>query len=116
MLRKAALGLCCIAAVGCGASDEEQVAEVVKEYHRATVAGDIEKACGLTAVEMWVEADCPDIVELNALPDHQEAGKRLAEGEYDVTIEGDTATAEGTNLGTFTLRKVDGDWKLTGAR
>jgi hypothetical protein len=66
---------------------------------------------------MWAgRASCEEIVKLNSLPDHQEAGKRLAEGDYEVTIDGDTATAEGHNLGTFTLRKVDGDWKLTGAR
>lgn len=117
MLRKAVLGLVCVAVAGCGGSEEEQVADVVKDYHRASAAGDADTACALTVDELWDDVtSCEDIVELNSLPDHQEAGKRLAEGEYEVTIDGDTATAEGRNLGVFTLRKVDGDWKLTGAR
>jgi hypothetical protein len=116
MLRKAVLALVCLLAAGCGTSEEEQIADVVQEYHRASIAGDAEKACGLTAEEMWIDVACEDIIEINSLPNRRELGKRLAEGEYQVSIDGDTATAQGHNLGTFTLRKVDGEWKLTGAR
>ncbi len=116
MLGKVAGLLCGVTLMGCGASEEDRIADVVRDYNRASMEGDADKACGLTADEMWTEATCEDIVSPNSLPDHRAAGKRLAEGDYDVTIEGETATAQGHNLGIFRLRKVDGDWKLISAR
>jgi hypothetical protein len=104
------------ACTGCGASDEERVETVVRDYARASAAGDAETACALTAAEMWTDVRCEDIVALNSDPGSQEAGRRLAGGEYEVTIDGDRATAHGHNLGSFTLRRVDGDWKLIDSR
>jgi hypothetical protein len=117
MLGKAVTAICCVAVLaGCGASDEEQVAEVVRDYNRALTEADADKACGLTVDEMWVDirGTCENFVRTLGGP--SDAGTKLAEGEYEVTIDGDTATAQGRNLGIFTLRKVDGDWKLTSAR
>ena len=117
MLRKAVAGMvCALAVAGCGASEEEQVADVVREYNTAMTEADAGKACGLTVDEMWadIRGTCEDFVRTLGGP--SEAGDKLAEADYDVTIDGETATAEGHNLGIFTLRKVDGDWKLTSAR
>lgn len=103
---------------GCGQSDEERIQQVVREYARASANGNAEKACSLTAPEMFAGtgATCEDVVRINSLPDRREAGLRQAAGTYVVTVEGDRATAEGRNLGIFELREIDGDWKLIGVR
>ena len=103
---------------GCGESEEERIQQVVREYHRATIDGDADKACALTAPEMFAGtgATCEDFVRINSLPNRHELGLRLATGDYVVTVDGDRATAKGHNLGVFSLKKDDEDWKLTGAR
>jgi hypothetical protein len=103
---------------GCGESDEERIQEVVRQYNRASLDGDADKACALTAPEMFAGtgATCEDIVRINSLPNRRQQGMRLATGDYVVTVDGDRATAQGHNLGVFSLKKDDEDWKLTGVR
>jgi len=55
---------------GCGESEEERIQEVVRQYHKASIDGDADKACALTAPEMFVGtgATCEDVVRINSLP------------------------------------------------
>jgi hypothetical protein len=112
-----ALAAACVLS-GCGQSEEERVQQVVREYTGASADGDAEKACALTAPEMFAASGgtCEDFVRINSLPDRRQAGLRQAAGTYVVTLDGDRARAEGHNLGIFDLRKIDGDWKLTAVR
>jgi hypothetical protein len=52
-------------------------------------------------------ATCEDFVRINSLRSRRELGRRLATGDYVVTVDGDRATAKGRNLGVFSLKKVD---------
>jgi hypothetical protein len=120
MLARALVPVVALAAwSGCGTSDEESVQQVVRDYHRAAVEGDADRACSLTADEYWadIRGTCEEFIELRAeIPDDDGAGERLANGDYDVTVDGETATAQATNLGIFMLRKLDGVWMLTSVR
>jgi len=99
---------------GCGASEEEQVENVVRDFARASDDGDAERACSLTTEEYWADitSSCEEFIAFQTTLETDGALERIATGEYNVTIDGDAATAESKNLGIFGLRKVDGDWKL----
>jgi hypothetical protein len=103
---------------GCGQSDEERAEQVVKDYNRAYLEGDTERACALTTQEFWadIKGTCEEFIAQFSKISDKGALERLATGDYEVTIEGDEATVQGHNLGIFTLRKGDGDWKLTSVR
>ncbi len=106
--------------MACGASDEEQVAETVKRFYRATAEGDGGEACDqLTesargaAGPGQCEAAIEQMGELGGA-----ATKRRLEA---VAVRGTrvedkqattTAVLAGQSPVTLRLREVDGDWKL----
>jgi hypothetical protein len=94
---------------GCGASDEEKVQQVVRDYNVALGEGDVDQACSLFAEEYWSDKriGCKEFVQARS------PTGVTSEGIVAIQVAGDTATATGSTHGDLELRKIDGDWKLT---
>jgi hypothetical protein len=101
-----------LAVAACGASEEEQVEQVVRDYNTALGEGDVDLACSLFAEEYWSgkKIGCREFVEARSPTGVTGAGI------VDVQVDGDSATARGSTHGDLGLRKIDGDWMLTSAR
>ena len=103
---------------GCGASEEERVEEAVREYNAGFAEGDGKKAC--SRLSRGFKAQIPNcdrfVAELSKADPSGASSKRLAEAEYEVQIDGNRATAENAELGSFELVEEDGEWRISSAR
>jgi hypothetical protein len=115
------------AAVGCGASDEEQVRSTVEDYVEAVVDGDGDRACelmtgrarraALAAAALTGGGGCAGV--MGRLSEFYDDGELRAMREFEieaVRIEGDRAevtVSEALDDGEETvLRKVEGEWLI----
>jgi hypothetical protein len=116
----AVLALTPISFTACGASDEEQVAETVKRFYRATAEGDGEEACDqLTdsargaAGPGQCEAAIEQVGQLGGTATRRRFETVAVRGTRVQDKEATTnAVLAGQSPVTLRLREVDGDWKL----
>lgn len=107
--------------------DEAAIRAAIQEYIDAFVARDGEKACALMkpevadafleAVKGQVEAeDCADAFEKAAATGGDDLASLFEQATVDsVAVEGDTATAQLSVLGTtvpIRMERIDGEWKV----
>lgn len=116
----AALALTPLSFTACGASDEEQVAETVKRFYRATAEGDGEEACD-QLTDSARGAAGPGQCEA-AIEQMGELGGAGTKRRFEAVAVRGTAVRDnqattnailpGQSPVALRLRQVDGDWKL----
>ncbi len=116
----AVLVLAPILFTACGASDEEQVAETVKRFYRATAEGDGEEACDQltdSARQAAGPGQCEAAIEqLGELGGAATKRRFEAVAVRGTEVRGKQATTKAVVAGqspvALRLRQVDGVWKL----
>lgn len=116
----AVLALTPISVTACGASDEEQVAETVKRFYRATAEGDGEEACDQltdSAREAAGPGQCEAAIEqLGELGGAATRRRFEAVAVRGTEVQGKQARTSAVLAGqspvALRLRQVDGVWKL----
>ena len=112
-----AVGALALLLAGCGASEEERAEEVVRRYHAAFAEGEGEKACALLSSGFKAQVpECERFLGELGRTDPSGQSERLANAYYRVRVSGDRATATNPELGSFSLVKEDGDWKISSAQ
>ncbi len=116
----AVLALTPISLTACGASDEEQVAETVKRFYRATAEGDGEEACDQLTDSARGAAgpgQCEAAIEqMGAIGGPATKRRFEAVAVRGTEVRGKQATTNAVLAGqtpvALRLRQVDGVWKL----
>ena len=119
-LLAAVLVLASVSLMACGASDEEQVAETVTRFYRATAEGDGGEACDQLTDSARGAAgpgQCEAAIEQMGALGGPATKRRLADVAVRGTnVEGKQATTNAILAGqtpvALRLREVDGEWKL----
>jgi hypothetical protein len=109
----------CASLVGCGASEEERVAEALESYPHALAAGDGREACAAFTREGRRSYPCDELERIAS--EMTPAQRRRSEAAEAVRIEvdGDRATAYlrygdciVTTSGSVLVRDDAGDWRI----
>ncbi len=119
-LLAAVLVLASVPLMACGASDEEEVAETVKRFYRATAEGDGGEACDQLTDSARGAAgpgQCEAAIEQIGKLGGAATKRRLeAVAVRETHVEDDQATTNAILPGqtpvALRLREVDGEWKL----
>ena len=121
-IARIAVAACAAVLLGCGASDEERVAEAVAAYPRALAARDAEAACDALSrdarAQVGADETCDTLQRVGErLTPEQRQRYERASG-VDVEVSGDSASAR-LRIGDCTLRAPlelvrdgDGDWRI----
>jgi hypothetical protein len=115
------VGLAMVAPSGCGASEEEDASDVVKEYVQAIAEGDEKKVCDTLAENTRKQFDeskikCEDAYKNFGKALKTEQKDKLKDLDPEVKVDGDKATTkvdEPPFEGELRLKKEDDEWKVS---
>ncbi len=117
---------CALVGSGCGSSDEEEAAKTVREFAKASNAGDVDKVCDELVTEEFLEKTYFAVGGRAQEVCRQEVGKlkrptlRVLEARTE-RVKDDRATVVAViesraqrQLQTFLLEKEGGRWRISG--